>query len=147
MLQCLLLSLMECLVAISVWECSGFSLQPVSTAVGWDGMCVLAWGCSCCPQALLLPSLAFIPECSWKGQARQGSCSSALLFRTETMLWDFPTKIPTVQHFLCIVSQLICLLIHVQMQELFSYFQCCILKYPERNVRKSAENKNCIDLL
>lgn len=82
MLQCLLLSLMECLVAISVWECSGFSLQPVNTAVGWDGMCECWPGAAPAAHGLCsFPAWPSVPECSWEGQARQGSCSSALLLQ------------------------------------------------------------------
>lgn len=113
-LWCLLLSWLQCLVPCQCGSALGLGCSN-------DGVCVCA----------AAAPLGLNPLC--KGQARARDPSAVLCsFRGETMLWDFPTQdsyswaLPPA-----LFLSWFGLLIHVQMQELFSYLQCCILKYPE----------------
>lgn len=105
----------------------------VSVGVLWVGAAAEWWDVCVCPGAAPAGSapLGLNPLC--KGQAGPRDPSAVLcFFRRETMLWDFPAQ---HSYSSALPSALFLswfgLLIHVQMQELFSYFQCCILKCPE----------------
>lgn len=116
LLWCLLLSWIQCLVSMSVWECSGFGLQQCDGIDGSDGMCVLPWGRSFGVKSPLQRA-GKTPE----GILQKGN--NALGFSAQN---SYSSALPSA-----LFLSWFDLLIHVQMQELFFCFQCCILKYPE----------------